>query len=443
MLSLRVKQPALARVIIMKRAYFLVVAPLTLTLAACATSGPHEEEKAYSSVAFSPDHSLLAFADAAEIRILDVETRSLVKTLRQLPQSTTDADPLDFRHGVGDTLVFLDSHRIATTGMGGLASIWDVRSGSRLSVIDPPSTGVFASTLDFSPSANRLIIGTGNGEVLLTSLGGDMAGPLLRAAQLGGYVWDLQFGQDGHYFASASMPAKPPAVAAADPSNNSPAAGQINEGLSAGGHQQYSEPVDTSNVAIWDAELLEKVGDLDGALEVYDMAVVPGEKTLLTAGEEVRKWEFLTLEQAGEVTDPSMILQGIGVGTVVAVTAIGLMAGAALGAPLMMFDPVTATQILLTAPAVTYRPEACIRSVAVSPDGQTIVSTTRGPSHNVMAVIDTASNKVVDKWKADFYVCDMEFSPDGRYLLTATTTGIRIYDTVDWKPSDLKDAAAE
>ena len=60
-----------------------------------------------------------------------------------------------------------------------------------------------------------------------------------------------------------------------------------------------------------------------------------------------------------------------------------------------------------------------------------------------MAVIDTASNKVVDKWKADFYVCDMEFSLDGRYLLTATTTGVRIYDTVDWKPTDLKDIGVE
>ena len=422
---------------IMKRAYFLVIA--LLTLAACATSGPPDQEKAYSSVAFSPDHSLLAFADAAEIGVLDVETRALVNTLRQLPQSTKDADPVDYRHGVGDTLAFLDNHRIATTGMGGLVSIWDVRSGNRLSVIDRPSAEVFASTLDFSPAANRLIIGTGDGEVLLTRLSGDAAGPLLPVAQLGGYVWDLQFGQDGRYFATASMPAKPQVVAAADPASGSPAAGQINEGFSGGGRGQYSEPADTSNVAIWDAELLEKVGDLDGAREVYKMALVPGERTLLTAGDEVRMWEFLTLAQAGEVKDPSMVMQGIGVGTMVAVTALGLAAGAAFGAPLMMFDPFTATQLALAPIALTFRPEACIRSVAVSPDGQTVVSTTRGPSHNVMAVIDRASNKVVDKWKADFYVCDMEFSPDGKSMLTATTTGVLIYDTVDWKRANLED----
>jgi len=425
----------------MKRACFWPIS--LLTLAACATSGPPDRQKAYSSVAFSPDHALLAFADAAEIRVLEVETRKPVSTLRQLPQSTQDADPLDYRHGMGDTLLFLDNHRIATTGMGGLATIWDVRSGSRLWVIEPPGDGVFASTLDFSPAANRLIIGTTDGEVLLTGLSGNTAGPLLPAAQLGGYVWDLQFGQDGRYYASASIPPKPPAVAATDPASNSPAAGQINEGLSADGHTQFSEPIDTSNVAIWDAELLEKVGDLDGAREVYKMALVPGERTLLTAGEEVQMWEFLTLAQAGEVSDPSMVMQGIGVGTVVAVTALGLAAGAAFGAPLMMFDPITATQIVLMPPALAFRPEACIRSVAVSPDGQTIISTTRGPSHNVMAVIDRASNKVVDKWKADGDVCDMDFSPDGRYLLTATSTGIQIYDTVDWKKTRLKATGAD
>jgi len=425
----------------MKRACFLVSA--ILALAGCATPRPPDHEKAFSSVAFSPDHALLAFADAVEIRVLNVDTRTPVITLRHLPQSTTDADPPDFRHGVGDTMVFLDDHRIATTGMGGLASIWDIRSGSRLSVIDPPKAGQFASTLDFSPSANRLIIGTSDGEILLTHLSGDIAGPLSSVAKLGGYVWDLQFGQDGRYFASASMEARGQAPAVRDGASNSPAAGQISEGLSADANEQYTEPAKPSNVAVWDAELLEKVGDLDGAREVYKMALVPGERALLTAGEEVRMWEFLTLEQANQVTDPSMVMQGIGVGTMVAVSVLGFAAGAAVGAPFMMLDPITTTQLLLMPASLTFQPDACIRSVAISPDGKTIVSTTRGPTHNVMAVIDRASNKVVDKWKADMHVCDMEFSPDGKYLLTATATGILIYDTVDWKKANLKDVGVK
>ena len=116
-----------------------------IALAGCATSRPPDHQEVFSSVAFSPDHSLLAFADAAEIRVLSVETRSLVNTLRQLPRDTQEANPVNFRHGVGDTMLFLDDQRIATTGMGGLISIWDVYSGRRLSVIDLPAAGVFAS----------------------------------------------------------------------------------------------------------------------------------------------------------------------------------------------------------------------------------------------------------------------------------------------------------
>ena len=410
-----------------------------LTLVGCGTTRPPDHEKAFSSVAFSPDHSLLAFADAREIRVLEVDTRTHLNTLRQLPQDTDGADLMAFRHGVGDTLAFLDNDRIATTGMGGLVSIWDIRSGKRLSVIEPASAQVFASTIDFSPSANRLIIGTGDGQVLLTSLSGNDAGLVLPAAKLDGYVWDLQFGQDGRYFASASMEPEVLADAAGNEPGSNAAAGQINENSSPETYDQLIGAEDNSNVAIWDAELLEKVGDLEGAREVYKMALIPGERTLLTAGDEVRVWEFLTLEQASRVTDPNMVMQGIGVGTLVAVSVVGLVAGAMLGAPLMMFDPFTTADLLLMPAALMFRPEACIRSVAISPDGKTIVSTTKGPSHNVMAVIDRVSDKVVEKWTADVYVCDMEFSSDGRYLLTATTSGILIYDTTEWKKTNLKD----
>jgi WD40 repeat protein len=421
----------------MNRTCLLVIA--LLTLVGCGTTRPPDHEKAFSSVEFSPDHSLLAFADAREIRVLNVDTRTHLNTLRQLPQDTEGADPMSFRHGVGDTMVFLDNDRIATTGMGGLVSIWDVRSGNRLSVIDPPTAEVFASSIDFSPSANRLIIGTGDGQVLLTSLNGNDAGLLLPAAKLEGYVWDLQFGQDGRYFASASMEEEVLADAAGNEPSSSAAAGQINENSNPETYDQVVGAADSSNVAIWDAELLEKVGDLEGAREVYKMALVPGERALLTAGDDVRVWEFLTLEQAGQVTDPNMVMQGIGVGTLVAVSVVGLVAGAALGAPLMMFDPVSTADLLLMPAALMFQPEACIRSIAISPDGQTIVSTTKGPSHNVMAVIDRASDKVVDKWTADVYVCDMAFSSDGKYLLTATTSGILIYNTNDWKKTNLKD----
>ena len=81
--------------------------------------------------------------------------------------------------------------------------------------------------------------------------------------------------------------------------------------------------------------------------------------------------------------------------------------------------------------------DACARTAAISPDGRTIVSTTMGPTHNVMAVIDRTENKVVEKWTADSFVCDMQFSLDGRYLVAATSRGVFIFDTTNWKKTKL------
>jgi WD40 repeat protein len=408
-------------------------------LAGCVTTHTPEHTKTVTSVAFSPDHSLLAFGDATEIQVLEVDSRAHVSTLRQLPQDFEGADPKLFRHGVGDTLVFLDNTRIASTGMGGLVSIWDIRSGRRLSIIEAPTGEEFASTIDFSAAANRLVIGTGDGQVLLTGLNGDDAATLLPVAKLEGYVWDLQFGEDGRYFASAAMEPRFPAESSGNGAGTPPASGQINENSSPETYDAIAEPADQSNVTIWDAETQQRVGDLEGAREVFKMALVPGERALITAGDDVKIWEFLTLEQAGQVHDPSMVMQGIGVGTLVAVSVLGLAAGAAVGAPFMAFDPLLTPQLAFLPAAMIFRSEACLRAATISPDGQTIVSTTKGPSHNVMAVIDRASDKVVDKWTADQYVCDMEFSPDGKFLLTATSTGVFIYDTATWKKTNLRD----
>jgi WD40 repeat protein len=413
-----------------------------VTLAGCSTTRPANQGGAFSTVAFSPDHSLLAFANASEIRVLSVETRSPVNTLRvPLPKNEVP-DPAAFRHGVGDTLVFVDDRRIATTGMGGLFSIWDVRSGDRLAVIEAPADDVFASTLDYSPATGRLVIGTSAGEILLLTIDGDALGPLTPLAKLEGYVWDLQFGQEGRYFASASLTVRELGGGAGEGTGFDPAAGQISEGLSAAHESAQPMLINASNVAVWDAESLEKVGKLERANQVRRMALAPNERALVTAGREVQVWEFLTLEQAGEIRDPSMVLQGIGVGTMVAVSMLGVAAGAGFGTPLIAPDPFMAAQSLMVPAGLANRPEVCMRSVAISPDGKTVVTTTLGPSHNVMAVIDRARDKVVDKWHAAALVCDMEFSPDGKYLLTATNAGVLIYDTQTWKKTNLEDIAS-
>jgi WD40 repeat protein len=419
----------------MYRAFLPLLVLIALT--GCMTTRPANQGSAFSTVAFSPDHSLLAFANSSEIRVLEVQTRSPVNTLRVPLAKNEVPDPAAFRQGVGDTLVFLDDRRIATTGMGGLFSIWDVRSGDRLSVIEASADGVFASTLDFSPATGRLVVGTNNGEILLTSIAGDTAGPLTPMAKLDGYVWDLQFGQEGRYFASASLKVRQLGSETGEVTTFDPAAGQISEGLSAAHDSAQPMLVNASNVAVWDAESLEKVGYLERANQVRRMALVPNERALVTAGREVQVWEFLTLEQAGEITDPNMVLQGIGVGTMVAVSMLGVAAGAGFGSPLIAADPLMVAQSLMVPAGLAYQPEVCARSIAISPDGKTVVTTTRGPSHNVMAVIDRDRDKVIDKWKAAALVCDMEFSPDGNYLLTATSGGVLIYDTGSWTKKEI------
>jgi len=442
----------------------LLLLPLAI-VAGCVSTQPYQTKKSVTSLAFSPDRALLAFADAKEIRVLEVESKKHFMTLRQLPPDTKHADPQFYRHGVGDNMLFLDNDRIASTGMGGLVSIWNVRSGRRLAVIDPLSDEEFASTIDYSPATGRMVIGTSAGQVFLTNFNGDKPAPLVPFTQLEGYVWDLQFGRDGRYFASASLvPPRPGSYAATDEAadqfasmmaEESPGASTVevtekpaDETVNELAVDASAEPADEfaqvqnsersgpSNVVIWDAEQLEVVGTLEGAIGVYKMSLVPGQRALLTAGDNIQVWEFLTLEQAEEISDPSMVLQAIGFGTIAMVSVAGLAAG--------VVPPVDfLTQSFLNAgypfiPTVAFIQHACARAAAISPDGDTIVSTTLGPTHNVMAVIDRKENKVVEKWTAESSVCDMQFSLDGRYLLAATSRGVYIFDTLDWKKTNLK-----
>lgn len=416
----------------MKRGYLSICILLPLAfLAGCASNQLNQSSKAVTSIAFSPDGHLLAHANAHEIRVVEIETRKQISTLRELPQNAEGSDPHLFRNGVGDSMVFLDNSRIASTGMGGLVSVWDVSSGQRLSVIDPLPEEEFASTIEYSQTTKQLAIGTSTGRILFSSLENGDPDLLEPISELGAYVWDLQFSRDGRYVASASQM----------PSNsvtNDPADESIDEWTSAGFGQTsgdatigwVNEEPAPSNVVIWDTEQEEMLGTLEGATGVIEMELVPGETALLTAGEDVLIWEFLTLKQFEEISNPSMALQAIGVGTMVAVSVVGLAAGGVTG---MSFGESLLMGGIPPIPSARFIRQACYRAATISPDGRTIVTTTRGPSHNVMAVIDRAENKVIDKWTADRSVCDLEFSPNGKHLVAATSRGVYVFDTATWK----------
>ena len=433
----------------MKRSCLSVILTLSLAmLAGCASTQPNQTKKTVTSIAFSPDRTLLAFANTNEIQVLEIESKRRVRTLRALPQNLEEADPQLFRHGVGDNMVFLDNTRIASTGMGGLVSIWNVRSGRRLAVIDSLPGEEFASTIDYSAVTNNLVIGTSSGRILLTRLKGDDAEPLILIAKMESYVWDLQFSRDGRYFASASlMLTLPSGNEATEEAADQFARTMTSESPEPPDTEPTGEPADVfaqtnssersrpSNVVIWDTEHLEMVDFLDGATGVFGMSLVPGERALLTAGDDVQIWGFLTQEQSEEVSDPSMVLQAISLGTITVVSLASL--GAGLLTPMDFLTQSFLNTGFPLVPTKAFMQHACARTAAISPDGQTIVSTTMGPTHNVMAVIDRTENKVVEKWTADSFVCDMQFSLDGRYLVAATSRGVFIFDTTSWKKTKL------
>jgi len=378
---------------------------LLVSLTGCATfQAPKLIEDSITAIAFSPDEQLLAFAGQAEIWVMDAEGRKRINVLREAPAEMDEAAPHDLRHGVGDNFVFLDNDRIATTGMGGLVSIWDVHSGSRLGTIPPPSNDTFASTIAHTPFEDRLVIGTMDGRLLYTELTGNSAAPLYTFATLPGYVLDLQFNRDGKYFASA--------------------AGE-------------------SEVIIWDTELLQEFGRLEGTTGVLKMSLVPEAPALLTAGEEVEIWEFLTLAEAEEIDDPSMVGQVLSIGAVatVAVASVVFVPVAALGgAPFAASGSLVGLGAAAGGAVIIGMVDhefivqnACSRTAAISPDGRTIVTTTRGPSHNVLAVIDRVENRVIEKKKLEGLICEMEFSPDGNRLLAATKYGVYVIDTHTWE----------
>ena len=429
----------------MKRFCVPAVFMVTLiSLVGCVSNPSHQTQKPVTSIAFSPDNKLLAFANAHQIEVIEVGSRKHVRTLGEVSQPTEEADPLLFRNGVGDNMVFLDNARIASTGMGGLVTIWDVYSGRRLAVIDQMAEGEYASTIDFSGATDRLLIGTSAGQILLATIHEHDAGPLESITTDVGYVWDLQFGRDGRYFASASlMPSNSPGYKSWAEPTGEPA--DVFAQAQAGA-EPYGEPADAfaqaqvnmsspSNVVIWDAEEQGMVGELDGATGVLRMALVPDQTALLTIGTNVAVWQFLTQEQSEEVSDPSMALQSIGVGTLVVLSVASMGMG---GLPNMSFGEAF-LNVLPIIPMPTSIDHGCARAVAISPDGRTIVSTTRGPTHNVMAVIDRTTNQVVEKWTAERSVCDLEFTPDGKHLVAATSRGVFIFDTESWKKANLED----
>src|SRR5210317_1189006 len=93
----------------------LVLVAGVAILAGCASAQPGKSSRSATSIAFSPDQRLLAYANATDIQLVDLDSRKRVSRLRALPQNPVGGGTELFRHGTGDSMVFLDNARIAST----------------------------------------------------------------------------------------------------------------------------------------------------------------------------------------------------------------------------------------------------------------------------------------------------------------------------------------
>lgn len=357
-------------------------------LAGCATvDHPPLYLRGLSAAAFSPNGRLAAVADASNIFVLNVAS------VERLMRFTGK-----YRYGTKNTLVFIDNNLIATTGMTAQISdqnstaairIWNVEEQYSLSrMIALPELGRFAISLAFSAATGRLAVGGENGAVVMLepSDNGTYQRKLLPG--LDGPVLDLVFSQDGGLLA----------------------AGGVHPG-----------------VEIWDTQSLVEFVQLPVQGHVYDLELIPGQKSLLVVSDDLSVWKFLIDEELRSFENPSMagdvVIKSAQYTGIAVLLVLAAYAGAA---PPTFFDKDTEPEYGF-----------CTRLAEVSPDGQFLVDVHPGLAKEKIRLLKTSDGEVVKTLNPrGGHTCGVAFSPDGKTLLVANQRVARLYDTNSWQYSD-------
>ncbi|MDX2428172.1 MAG: WD40 repeat domain-containing protein [Xanthomonadales bacterium] len=326
----------------------------------------------YTTVAISPSGKIVAAANRFIVVLFDIEERRQVGWFWAVDQKGKNFRLP--RTGLGDTLDFIDEDHIVTTGMGGIATVWDIRNGQKQLQIDPPSKGMYAISLAFSPTTSQLALGTWDGSIVTYKLDENRAsapGFLLTHV---GRVNDVVFSADGKYMASAG---------------------------------------DDKTVTIWDMETRKHIGRRDIASEVSDLEVVSSRRSLVIAGDDVAIWKFLTEEEVKELKEDKAVAEWVGTGALYALQAGLLFTG--LGGGISTHDPAN-----------------CGRFTTVSPDGKFLVDVKPGPMSNKVTVLDVDQNEIMREVDVPNAICDLEFTEDGKHLVLAGDGGMFLVDTNTW-----------
>jgi WD40 repeat protein len=349
---------------------------LAVVLSACTTAPPADKVDnhwdGYTSVAISPDGRLVAAANRLVVVLFDIPQQRQIGWFWAI-----DEKGKSFRlprTGLGDTLEFIDDYRIVTTGMGGLATVWDIRDGQKQNQIDLPAKGRYAISLAWSPESSRLVLGGWDGSIrsyTLDESGFSDADLLLSHI---GRVNDLAFSADGKYLASAG---------------------------------------DDKAVVIWDMDTNKVIGRKETKGQISDLEVVSSRRSLIIAGDDVAIWKFLTEEEALQLKEDKAVAEWVGTGALYALQAGLLFTG--LGGGIATHDPAN-----------------CGRFTTVSPDGKFLVDVKPGPMSNKITVLDVDLNDILHEVDVPQAICDLEFTPDGRHLVLVGDGGLFLVETETW-----------
>jgi len=349
---------------------------LAALLSSCATAPPADKIDnywdGYTTVAISPNGKMVAAANRLVIVLFDIEQGRQVGWFWAFDEKGNSFRLP--RTGLGDTLDFIDEFRIVTTGMGAMATVWDIRDGQKQFQIDPPPNGVYAISLAWSPVSRQLALGSWDGSILSYELhenGFSEHEPLLSHI---GRVNDLVFSVDGKYMASAG---------------------------------------DDKFVVIWDMDTRKVIGRQETMSEISDLEVVSSHRSLVIAGDDVAIWKFLTKEEAMELKEDKAVAEWVGTGALYALQAGLLFAG--LGGGIATHDPAN-----------------CGRFITVSPDGKFLVDVKPGPMSNKITVLDVEQNELLHEVDVPNAICDLEFTPDGKRLVLVGDGGLFLVDTDTW-----------
>jgi len=320
----------------------------------------------YTSVAISPDGNLVAAANRLIVVLFDIGQQRQIGWFWALDEKGKRFKLP--RTGLGDTLEFIDDYRVVTTGMGGMATVWDIRDGQKQLQIDQPAKGRYAISLAWSPETNQLVLGGWDGSIrsyTLDESGFSEAELLLSHI---GRVNDLAFSADGKYLASAG---------------------------------------DDKAVVIWDMDTNKVIGRKETKGQISDLEVVSSRRSLIIAGDDVAIWKFLTEEEALQLKEDKAVAEWVGTGALYALQAGLLFTG--LGGGIATHDPAN-----------------CGRFTTVSVDVKP------GPMSNKITVLDVDLNDILHEVDVPQAICDLEFTPDGKHLVLVGDGGLFLVDTETW-----------